>query len=223
MINFVDLQINQGLPIPPATRPPSDDAPSVVKWAAQRNQNLAHPPADPLRTDLRRLLELVDSSPDTQAAVWATIRAHSPGIVSVKAQFDLPISQHVLNEFPPELRARLTSSYSLAHSRLPASATIVDFVRRAALLHNNGLVDSAIDLVVDSVDELLSDQRYALLDSILIETDVNGMPTEVALALLACTKVGSARLDARRIFLLRVIEGLRRRPDYDPRDFAGLE
>lgn len=101
-------------------------------------------------------------------------------------------------------------------------APVTDFAARSARMHAAGLVDTAIDLVHDSVDEFFQCGRFALLDSVLLDVDPSGIPSDVLLALIITTRPAKHKLATRAAFLKRAIEALEARPDFDPRAIKNL-
>lgn len=108
-------------------------------------------------------------------------------------------------------------------ARQRIDALVAGFVHRATSLQEQGFTDTALDLIYDSVDELLHGARFALCDSVLQETDASQCSIDVLLALLTATLPAKSRLATRAQFFQRVENSLRERGEYVADVLAGLE
>lgn len=106
---------------------------------------------------------------------------------------------------------------------LPARAGVCeDFVERAIGLEEQGYADAALDLIYDSIDELLYAAQFALCASILNDVDVARCSDDVLLGLLTATLPAKSRIPTRGSFLRRVEAQLRVRGEYEDGILEGL-
>ena len=103
------------------------------------------------------------------------------------------------------------------------SPSYSDVIERAKSLEEQGHVDSAIDLVLDSLDELFRRGQFALCDSILFETDVDSCSTDILVTLLTATARARSDLAVRSEFVQRTKQALESRGDLRPGVLDGLE
>lgn len=108
-------------------------------------------------------------------------------------------------------------------ARQHIDALVAGFIGRAVHLQEQGFTDTALDLIYDSVDELLHGARFALCDSVLQETDTSQCSIDVLLALLTATLPAKSRLATRTKFFQRVETSLRERGEYSADVLSGLE
>lgn len=90
-------------------------------------------------------------------------------------------------------------------------------IAKATHLYNIGYHDTALDAIVDVIDDLLRNKQFALIDSILIEADPNELPTDIVLALLSTTNLARNSLSHFEAFLKAAITSLSSRPGFDKR------
>ncbi|MGH7131243.1 MAG: hypothetical protein ACREJO_04795 [Phycisphaerales bacterium] len=98
-----------------------------------------------------------------------------------------------------------------------AAAAPLDFLERAARLHESGFPDTAVDLVFDAIDAFLKAGQYALLNSVLLQSAQPQYPSNVLLALLVTTRVARDKLVVWKDFAEQAIPLLESRPDFDAR------
>lgn len=114
-----------------------------------------------------------------------------------------------------------------AQKRPPATAPklifVKDFVERATSLEQSGFSDSALDLVYDSIDELLHSGHFALCASVLDKLDVEKCSVDVLVGLLTATLPARTRIENRERFFRSVEQELGRRGSYEPAILKGLE
>jgi hypothetical protein len=109
-----------------------------------------------------------------------------------------------------------------ARLRAEHSSQIASFLDRARRLEDQGLIDSAMDLVHDSIDELLRRGQFALCDSVLNEIDPAQYSADVLLALLTSTAPARSKLSTRRKFFRSVTKTLKERKEYERGLLDGL-
>jgi len=108
---------------------------------------------------------------------------------------------------------------SLERSKHP----IESFVQRACRLDELDRTDTALDLIYDSVDELLCEGKFELLNSILSHTSVNTLSVDLHLAILTATLPAISRLPSRPRFFDEVEQVLRYRGEFEEGLLSGLE
>ena len=97
-----------------------------------------------------------------------------------------------------------------------------DYVARAVQLEQRGYADAALDLIYDSVDELLHQRQFALCASLLERVDIGNCSIDVLLGVLTATLPGKSRISTRGSFLRRVEAELRRRGEFEAGLLDGL-
>lgn len=90
-------------------------------------------------------------------------------------------------------------------------------IAKATHLYNIGYHDTALDAIVDVIDDLLRNKQFALIDSILIEAEPSELPTDIVLALLSTTNLARNSLSHFETFYKASITSLSSRPGFDKR------
>lgn len=113
--------------------------------------------------------------------------------------------------------------------RLVANATAAElgttaepFLRRAQRLDDQGSTDAALDLLYDSIDELMRTGRHSTINSIFCEISPTNLSLDLLLGILTATLPARSRLPARAKFLEAVREELRRRGEHEETLLTGL-
>lgn len=96
------------------------------------------------------------------------------------------------------------------------------FVDRASRLDSAGHSDAALDLLYDSVDEMLRRSEFARLDSILNNTAVADCSPNTLIGLLTASLPARSRLPSRKEFYAAVERALRQRGEYEDGLLTGL-
>lgn len=97
-------------------------------------------------------------------------------------------------------------------------------VADAKQLASDGLIDAALDLLYDSVDEMLwKDDDLSQLDSILTDIEVEGLSVDILLGILTATLPAKGRLTARGKFFDKIKRELVDRGEYEEGLLSGLE
>lgn len=104
----------------------------------------------------------------------------------------------------------------------PRAESGPDFVLRAVQLEQRGYQDTALDLLYDSIDELLHAGKFALCASILSDMNVSGCSADILLGLLTATLPAKSRIATRSWFFRRVESELRRRNELEAGILDGL-
>jgi hypothetical protein len=126
------------------------------------------------------------------------------------------------------LRTAMFTEYTIRHiskirvQRRP-KAEPESFVRRARRLDAQQQTDAALDLIYDSVDELLRSNRFSELDAIIARVAADDCSTDVLLGLLTATLPARSKLPSRKHFFRAVNRSLKTRPEYEDGLLAGLE
>lgn len=90
------------------------------------------------------------------------------------------------------------------------SITLANMIERAENLEESGNFESAIDFLLDSLDELFRRGQFALCDSILIETNIEVSSTRILFTLIKATACAKSDLATRSEFVKhakQVLEG----------------
>jgi hypothetical protein len=102
------------------------------------------------------------------------------------------------------------------------STQVAAFLERAVALEQSGVTDSSLDLIYDSVDELLRRGQFAMIDSVLCELDVARHSADILLALLTATAPARSHLASRKAFFRRVKQVVESRGEYERGLLRGL-
>ena len=86
-----------------------------------------------------------------------------------------------------------------------------------------GQTDAALDLIYDSVDELMKNGAYPRLDAVLKGMQVPNLSVDVLLGVLTATLPAKNRLTSRPSLFLAVEKTLRDRDQYEEGLLTGLE
>jgi len=97
------------------------------------------------------------------------------------------------------------------------------FVQRASRLCNQGRTTSGLDLLYNSVDELLHQGKFAQLNSMIERVSVDDHSIDILLGMLTTTLPASSRLPARSQFFNDVERSIRNRGEYEDGLLTGLE
>lgn len=98
-----------------------------------------------------------------------------------------------------------------------------DVIERAISLEQKGYLDSALDLIVDTLDELFRRGQFAVCDSILIETNVDACSSDILVTILTVTARAKSHLAVRPDFVERTKQALDDRGDLRSGVLDGLE
>ena len=98
-----------------------------------------------------------------------------------------------------------------------------DVIERAISLEQKGYLDSALDLIVDALDELFRRGQFAVCDSILIETNVDACSSDILVTILTVTARAKSHLAVRPDFVERTKQALDDRGDLRSGVLDGLE
>ena len=90
-------------------------------------------------------------------------------------------------------------------------------------LDTKGYTDAALDLLYDSVDEMLRSGKYSEIDSLLRDTIVDECSTDILLGLLTATLPARSKLPYRREFFDDSDRVLKHRPEYEKDLLTGLD
>lgn len=97
------------------------------------------------------------------------------------------------------------------------------FIDRARRLDEQGQADAALDLLYDSIDELLKTGKFNEVDEILSQMDVSEYSADILLGVLTATLPARDELKSRPQFFREVEQSLRRRGEYEDCLLVGLE
>jgi hypothetical protein len=90
-------------------------------------------------------------------------------------------------------------------------------------LDKQGRTDSALDVIYDTIDDLLRRGDFGRLDHVLTEVSAADYSVDLLLGLLTATLPGKGRLPSRPKFFREVERTLKARGEYDPALLTGLE
>jgi hypothetical protein len=122
-----------------------------------------------------------------------------------------------------DIRTVLVGEVSSTPSRAIRGGEPDAFLGKAIWFIDQGERDAALDLVYMQVDALLKDGRFDLVDSILKNTEIERLGTDLLLALLTTTLPARDKLVERGTFFERTERLLKRRGKWRPTLLAGLE
>ncbi len=97
------------------------------------------------------------------------------------------------------------------------------FVARAQRLDQAGHGDAALDLIYDSVDELMRSGALGQLDALLAHLAVADLSTDILLGILTATLPARTSLPARRKLFPEIEHALRGRGHHEDGILTGLE
>lgn len=115
------------------------------------------------------------------------------------------------------------SSVSLFHVDDARTIPQESFFEKAFKIEQAGQLDSAIDLIYDSVDKLLRDSNINYIDESLKSANVKRYSVDIMLAVLISTYPAKSKLKARNAFFLRVKNHLDISRDDTDQILAGLD
>lgn len=119
-----------------------------------------------------------------------------------------------------EVFARLVGSEGQAQS---FSGEAEGFLKRAIRLDGKGHVDAALDLIYDSIDEMLLHGNFAEVDMLLSDAPVNDLSVDLLLGLLTATLPARSKLTHRLDFLNQTRASLCERGELEEGLLSGLE
>jgi hypothetical protein len=128
-----------------------------------------------------------------------------------------------MNAFAPTTYAHGIVLSKGSHRRHPSTTKPESFIRRARRLDAQGRTDAALDLIYDSVDELLRSNQFPEIDAIVARVAVEDCSTDILLGLLTATLPARTKLLLRKHFFWAVDRNLKTRPEYEGGLLAGLE
>lgn len=114
---------------------------------------------------------------------------------------------------------RLTSDFE----KQATSARTESFILRAQRLDNHERTDAALDLIYDSIDDLMRNEQVQRLDSILASIPITDLSTEILLGILTATLPAKSRLPMRAGFFNAVEQTIRQRGEYEEGLLTGLQ
>ncbi|GEM_PF-3160616 len=124
----------------------------------------------------------------------------------------LKVIARVLNSMEARRRAEVGQ-------RSPLTA----FINRVQQLDRRGHTDSALDLLYDSVDELMRRQEFGHLDSLLARLEPSQFSVDILLGLLTATLPAKSRIPARATLFEKSEKTLTQRGENDVGLLTGLE
>jgi len=125
---------------------------------------------------------------------------------------------------PADERKSETHERQMRIFRAPAGEVKYEpFVARARRLDEHRRTEAALDLIYDAVDQLMRDNQFERLDSMLVQTRVDDLSVDILLGILTATLPAKTRLPSRVAFFLAVEQLLKRRGDYEQGLLTGLE
>ncbi len=99
----------------------------------------------------------------------------------------------------------------------------LSFVGRAKRLSEVDRLNSALDLVYDSIDEMLRTGKLSQLDSILATIPVNELSRDLLIGFLTATLPARSRLPARKKLFADTMRSLSERGEFEEGLLTGLE
>lgn len=97
------------------------------------------------------------------------------------------------------------------------------FVQRARRLDKGGHTDAALDLLYDSIDELMRNKGLPQLDSTLANLRVSDLSVDMLLGILTATLPARSHLPSRATLFNEIEKALRGRGEYEEGLLTGLE
>jgi len=97
------------------------------------------------------------------------------------------------------------------------------FVRRAQRLDEHGRTDAALDLIYDSIDQMLRNGQFSDLDTLLVRLPTNTLSADMLLGVLTATLPARSRLSNRMEFFHNVEASLKERGEFEDGLLTGLE
>lgn len=174
-------------------------------------------PADAV-TVLKQLLELEELHNINPTALWARIENASRPQMRIGIEYSFAIDRTIFGSLPPELARQLASPAPPPGGFAGSTSQVLqDFILRANRLHHAGYVDTSLDLIYSSVDDLLLQHRLAFLDSVLLDAHPDEWPTDIIIGLLTTTYAVRKKLACRARFVEQALAALRVREELDPR------
>ena len=114
---------------------------------------------------------------------------------------------------------RLTSDFE----KQSTSARTESFILRAQRLDNHGRTDAALDLIYDSIDDLMRNEEFPRLDSILARISITDLSTDILLGILTATLPAKSRLPARAELFNAIEQTIQQRGEYEEGLLIGLQ
>lgn len=169
-------------------------------------------------------LRMIGDCPDVQEkAVWAAIH---PDRIVIKADWEMraDLDLRELTEGFGQSIERAVRDFRRQRTQIAlARQRTGDFVAQARKLEADGYSESALDLIYETIDEMLRSGRFAWCDAMLNEVDVDECSLDVLLALLTATSPAASKLSTRASFYSRVKVSLQERGVLEPGLLDGLE
>lgn len=116
-----------------------------------------------------------------------------------------------LQEGRPTSTAVPSGDAHTCHKEL--SISLSDVIERAKRLEQGGYVESALDLILDSLDELFRRGQFALCDSILHDVIVEECSNTILVAMIKASACARSNLALREQFVTRAKQVLESRGD----------
>ena len=157
------------------------------------------------------------------------------GPTSMSVRYRRLFSKHGGTTLEVDVRGRATMSTFATVKKRSASSVIrrkvanasadqpEAFVKRAARLDRLRRTDSALDLIYDSVDELMRKEEFSQLDAALSTLKPAELSVDILLGILTATLPARSRLPARNDLFRSAEEALKNRGEYEERLLTGLE
>jgi hypothetical protein len=117
---------------------------------------------------------------------------------------------------------RATGASADNSSRGDLIESVPRFVEQAARLDARGQTDFALDLIYDSIDELLRGGKLDRLNFMLARLTPDELSTDILLAILTATLPARSKLAARLPFRQSADHAIRSRGEYEDGLLAGL-
>lgn len=144
--------------------------------------------------------------------------------IALYRELEKRISREAILEFLDAARSALARvQLSLEHSGRFSRSQEVSFVRGAQELEARDYEEASLDLIYDSVDELLQKGEFAEVDRVLREISVDELSVDLLLALLTATLPAADRLECRSTLFIQIEKSLRERNELDDTLLLGLE
>ncbi len=97
------------------------------------------------------------------------------------------------------------------------------FIRHAQRLDAQRRTDEALDLIYDSVDQLLRSNQFPELDAVIAGVAVDECSTDLLLGLLTATLPARSKLPARKDFFRAIDRSLKTRREHEDGLLTELE
>lgn len=171
-------------------------------------------------------IEVLNADFDPDALVNLIISGGRSSAVDFWQRLEAELSPNVLGTIAGSIRsaiaAKLGSTFDKPFHEIGGGQP-ESFVERAQRLDSFGQTDAALDLIYDSIDELMRESLFSELDHVLSQVPVRRTSTDVLIGLLTATLPARTKLQNRGQLFRDVERELRERGEMEDNLLTGLE